>query len=185
MKSELKKKWSIQKFPKIVKEFSPRISTWLEENYIPSDEEVVSSYLFGQVHTGKTIRVAEMLCDWHFQQFLQRKKTDYSFTSLPDLILEIKGTYGDNSITEKDILKKYLDVSLLVLDDLGVGKWTDWNYAILFKIINYRYEWQKTTLYTSNFSVGKLAEVLQDERIPARIVRQCNIIEFTNPPYLD
>lgn len=57
-------------------------------------------------------------------------------------------------------LRKYLSqmksTPMLVLDDLGKEKKTEWSQQILFDVINYRYEHLLPTIITSNFNVDEL-----------------------------
>jgi DNA replication protein DnaC len=68
-------------------------------------------------------------------------------------------------------------VDLLILDDLGVDKPSDWVLNVLYNIINYRYENLKKTIITSNFSLDEIAEAFNDNRITRRIERMCIIEE--------
>jgi len=65
----------------------------------------------------------------------------------------------------------------LVLDDLGTCKLSEWMFEILYSLINYRYEYLKTTIITSNYSIEQLAELWNDDRITSRIVRSGEVFE--------
>ena len=74
-------------------------------------------------------------------------------TTFGDLVQEIKSTFIKGSkISEKDIIEKYRRAPMLIIDDLGKEKPTDWSASILFSILNHRYSDMKPTIITSNFA---------------------------------
>lgn len=58
---------------------------------------------------------------------------------------------------------------LLVLDDLGAAKGSEWNEEINYRLVNYRYERELPTLITSNVAPKQLANAL-GERVASRLV---------------
>lgn len=48
--------------------------------------------------------------------------------------------------------------ALLVLDDLGREKVSDWTGELVYGLINHRYEWQRVTIVTSNLTPAQLQE---------------------------
>ena len=58
--------------------------------------------------------------------------------------------------------QKYLSLMknnpVLVLDDLGKEKKTEWSSSVLFDVVNARYEHQLPLIITSNFSAAELAD---------------------------
>ena len=66
------------------------------------------------------------------------KGTDLIFQPVPDLLDQLRMSYGNVSETYEDRFEKYRTVSLLVLDDLGAQSPTAWAEEKLYQIINYR-----------------------------------------------
>jgi DNA replication protein DnaC len=80
------------------------------------------------------------------------------FQSVPELLEKIRGTFNRESRdSENDIMKALLACDLLVLDDIGAEKLTDWVQEIMFRIIDGRYRKKLPILYTSNLQPKELA----------------------------
>lgn len=60
------------------------------------------------------------------------------------------------------------DAALLVLDDLGVAKGSEWVEEINYRLVNHRYERSLPTLFTSNILPKDLAAAL-GERVASRL----------------
>jgi DNA replication protein DnaC len=95
------------------------------------------------------------------------------------MLAEIKDTYNNKGKTESEVMKKYLDVPFLVIDDFLTTRPTDWVMDVLYYLINHRYEYLLTTVITSNYTLEELEELLNDQRITSRIDRMCEVVEKT------
>jgi DNA replication protein DnaC len=63
------------------------------------------------------------------------------YGTLINLLAELRNSYdADNNISEMEIIKLYENVDLLIIDDLGKEKPSEWGLEKLFTIINSRYE---------------------------------------------
>lgn len=157
----------------IRRKFPPRLAQVLLELDLPTiDNPEKSRYVYGDIDTGKTVYAAQLLLLFECQQYLLGVPYRTEFITANDLLTKIRSTYQKNATdTEQDIFSKYGEATLLVLDDLGVEKSTDWVYQVLYTIINYRYEHLLPTIITSNLSLDELANKLDDDRIPSRISR--------------
>lgn len=165
----------------IKKLFTPRISSILLEDSNPPDNLYTegSAYIYGPQLTGKTIYASYILLEEEKNLYLAGKKKSCIFVSVPDLFQEIKSTFNNPDKSEEEILNKYRDAHLLVMDDFGTVKTSDWVLQVLYMIVNHRYEYQKKTIYTSNLSLNEAAELLGDDRITSRIERDCYMIKKT------
>ncbi len=94
--------------------------------------------------------------------------------SVPELLLEIRDTFNGNEISEKAIIDKYSWIDVLILDDLGVEKTSDWVLQTLYTIIDRRYREELRTIITSNLGIEEIREKL-DDRIASRIVGMCRV----------
>jgi DNA replication protein DnaC len=74
------------------------------------------------------------------------------FYDTRDLLRIIRSTY-DPSIraTELDILRPVMNADLLVLDDLGAEKTSEWVEETMNLIVNTRYNERRLTIFTSNY----------------------------------
>ncbi len=89
------------------------------------------------------------------------------FTTTIDLISEIKSTYNKESkYTESQLIESITNVEVLILDDFGVEKQTEWVNEVLYSIIDHRMTKKKITIFTSNLLIEELKN---DERIKNRI----------------
>jgi DNA replication protein DnaC len=69
-----------------------------------------------------------------------------------DLLRVIRSTYDPvNQTAEMDVLRPVIEADLLVLDDLGAEKTSEWVEETLNLIVNARYSAQRTTIFTSNY----------------------------------
>ena len=74
------------------------------------------------------------------------------FYDTRDLLKLIRGTYnGQNRVTELDVLRPVMEADLLVLDDLGAEKTSEWVEETLNLIVNTRYNERRATIFTSNY----------------------------------
>lgn len=78
-----------------------------------------------------------------------------------DLLASIKQSYErDSTVNEEDIIEAYNTVDLLVIDDLGKERATEWSVPILYRIINDRYENMLPTVITTNYNTDDLIDKL-------------------------
>jgi DNA replication protein DnaC len=74
------------------------------------------------------------------------------FYDFRDLLKEIQDSYNPNTHTsELKILAPIVEAEVLVLDELGSSKPTEWCQETITHIINKRYNDNKITLFTSNY----------------------------------
>lgn len=90
------------------------------------------------------------------------------FTTIPELLFEIRQCYRDGGPSEADTVRKYADVPLLVLDDLGAEKDTEAAEAMLYLIIDRRDRECRWTIVTSNAGLSELQHTL-GARIASRL----------------
>lgn len=80
------------------------------------------------------------------------------FVSMPDLLNKIKATFNKgNNESEQQILKALNICDLLIIDDIGAEKTSDWVQEIVFLIIDNRYRRNKPVMATSNLEPKQLA----------------------------
>lgn len=79
---------------------------------------------------------------------------------------KVSESYNNKDIPDPS--KVYRECSLLVLDDLGTQKSSEWNEQELFKLIDGRISNNLITIVTSNYSIDKLNV---DERLKSRLLK--------------
>ena len=74
------------------------------------------------------------------------------FYDTRDLLRVIRSTYDPvNRTPEMDVLRPVMTADLLVLDDLGAEKTSEWVEETLNLIVNARYSEKRVTMFTSNY----------------------------------
>ena len=107
--------------------------------------------------------------------YLQKHVNLVYFTTVSDYLEELKQSFGTNTTAEVESKLKKCD--LLILDDIGVEKTSEWTIERLYSLINYRINEEKATIITSNLDLNELAEKL-DKRIASRIKGVSTLVQF-------
>ncbi|HEX4346452.1 MAG TPA: ATP-binding protein [Vicinamibacterales bacterium] len=104
-------------------------------------------FLEGQPGVGKTHLAVAVL-----KQIIQATGARGVFYDTRDLLRVIRSTY-DPSIrtTEIEVLNPVMRADVLVLDDLGAEKTSEWVEETMNLIVNTRYNERRLTLFTSNY----------------------------------
>lgn len=89
-----------------------------------------------------------------------------------DLIAGAKERMDDNTATDFEALCK--NTVVLILDDFGVTKATEWNQDLFYRILDHRYINQKPTVISTNLSVEELKAAF-GERTYDRIKDMCKM----------
>ncbi|MCC6327422.1 MAG: ATP-binding protein [Acidobacteria bacterium] len=112
------------------------------------------------------------------------------FYEFGSLLKEIQDSYNPNTRTsESGILAPVLNADVLVLDELGSSKPTDWVQDTMYHVINSRYNDRKFTIFTTNYpderpSDGR--ETLEDRigvRARSRMFEMCRTIRLDGDDY--
>lgn len=106
------------------------------------------------------------------------------FVSASEFFLELKQSFKTDQ-GESPILNKYSltrACPLLVFDDLGAEKVSDWSRQMLFTLIDRRYRDCAQTIITSNLSLQELSEQY-DDRIPSRLLEMGPVIDLGKVDY--
>jgi DNA replication protein DnaC len=116
------------------------------------------------------------------------------FYDTRDLLRVIRSTYNPQvHAAEMDILRPVMDTDLLVLDDLGSEKPSEWVQETMNLIVNTRYNQRRHTIFTSNYedtpdeaSEDHTAESLKERigfRIHSRLHEMCEFLEYDGADY--
>lgn len=134
----------------------------------------------GPCGVGKTHLAVAIL-----KQLILQKGAEGLFYDFRDLLREIYNSYDPVSqSSELDILKPVLEAEVLVLDELGANKPTDWVRDTVTHILNSRYNDRRITLVTANFldkPGGERDETLEDRigvRLRSRLYEMCAPVEI-------
>lgn len=83
-------------------------------------------------------------------------------------------------VDSEEEFERYTRATVLVLDDLGAAKGTEWNEEINYRLINYRYENEKPTLITTNVPAKDIQTAL-GERVTSRLVEMTRRVVIKGP----
>lgn len=123
---------------------------------------------------------------------LESRSREVFFITVPELLLEIRATFGqkksfdsweksDPNQTEEQVIDKYSKVELLILDDLGSEKTSDFTIQSLYLIIDRRNRELRPTIITTNLSLQEIEDNL-GARIASRLA-DMTIIKINMPDY--
>lgn len=106
------------------------------------------------------------------------------------LLKEIQGSYNPESRdSELKVLEPVFEAEVLMLDELGAMKATDWVRDTMMKIINTRYNDKKLTIFTTNYMdevSNSFAESLTDRigaRARSRLYEMCRTLTIEGDDY--
>lgn len=77
---------------------------------------------------------------------------------LTTLLDMIKETFRDNTKSENELIELYSNVDLIIIDDLGTGKISNWALEKLYTIIQNRCEKELPIIITTRFNKEGLIE---------------------------
>jgi DNA replication protein DnaC len=111
------------------------------------------------------------------------------FYEFGSLLKEIQDSYNPNTqSSELKILSNVFDSQVLVLDELGASKPTDWVRDTMAHIINTRYNDNKLTIFTTNYLDDRKTseETLEDRigtRLRSRLFEMCKTVKIEGKDY--
>lgn len=172
------KKWKEKIEPKIIRKlFTPRIVKDFKQFNLEPIYNPNSLFIYGSKKaSGKTILACRILLGFEFKAYLESLTTSTMFALFSEVLNEIRSAIVNNK-NEFIVLEKYQNVDVLVLDDFGIFKISEWAYVTIYNLLNYRYEQCKITIFTSNNSIEELQEIWQDDRLTSRIARMCMVVK--------
>lgn len=86
------------------------------------------------------------------RELAETKRVSGQFWDFHELMREIRASYNPEvRMTETEVLAPIINTEILLLDDLGAWKMTDWMNDTLFYILNQRYVHQRASIITTNF----------------------------------
>lgn len=138
-------------------------------------------YLWGGTGSGKTLLACAILNELIFRYGLECKYAKIN----RDFLSTIRDTYQKDSELhgmEQTIKKQFTDVEVLVLDDFGANKESDWANSQLYDLIDARYEEEKVTILTSNISLSDWKDKAEG-RIFSRLMEMTKEIHLDCPDY--
>jgi DNA replication protein DnaC len=150
--------------------------------------------LIGPSGVGKThLSVAAL-------KLLMKKGVGGIFCDYRELLKQIQNSYNPSvQATELGVLKPIFESDVVILDDLGAVKPSEWVWDTVSLVLNTRYNNNRTTIITANFEDGPARNVTisgahaagrQDtlgdrigERMRSRLFEMCHLIHVDGKDY--
>ncbi len=149
----------------------------------------------GRVGVGKTHLAVGIL-----QALVSERGVKGLFVHYRDLLKQVQNSYNRSAeATEKEILRPIMEAEVLVLDELGAARPTEWVADTVEHILNTRYNDCRTTIITTNLvnappasasygaaAAASRADTLGDrigERMRSRLQEMCVVLEMQGEDY--
>jgi DNA replication protein DnaC len=158
----------------IVKEYSEKFDehlkngTWLV---------LAGGYGLGKTHLA--LAAGRKAIDFFAKDYAEgTRSTVYSgrpkvqFISSSEMVQSIRDSYDSDQLDERELMNGYKKAKLLIIDDLGTEKSSEWQKEKMYLILNYRYNEMLPTIITTNLKGSELTQQLS-----ARVVER--MIEAT------
>lgn len=140
-------------------------------------------FIHGLVGRGKTWLAVATTKAW----LNAHKSRRVVFTDATALLAHVRKAY-DGGETEAGAIWRYSGADLLIYDDFGKGRQSEWAMERIESIVQYRYENELPTIFTSQWAgadlIRRLSEGSTEESataIVSRIVQTCQMVELTGP----
>lgn len=152
----------------------PAVIDWAT-TVITSPETARSLLLTGSTGTGKTHQAYGAL-----RVIAESGPRDYRVIAVTsaDMYGRLRPT-GQTGAAEHE-LNKLCDIPLLLLDDLGSAKTSEWTEEVTYRLINHRYNAMLPTVFTSNLPAkapnGRDLTDALGERIVSRLAEMTTVI---------
>lgn len=109
---------------------------------------------------------------------------NFWFYRVADFYVDLKSNWTDGEgnyrqRTERDVIDSYCYGEVVVLDDLGIEKVSDWSRQLLYTLIDKLYGECKRVIFTSNMSLKEISEKI-DDRIASRLMEMGPVINIGN-----
>jgi DNA replication protein DnaC len=106
-----------------------------------------------------------------------RPATTWAAAAEADVLAALRPRPGVDSETE---MGRHRDVDLLLLDDVGTAKTSEWVEEVTHRLFNGRYEAMRPTIVTTNLTGAELEDAV-GARIASRLVESCMQVVLDGP----
>jgi DNA replication protein DnaC len=153
--------------------------------------------LVGGIGTGKTHLAVGIL-----KELIAARGSACLFCDYRELLKQIQNSYNASvQATELQVLRPVFDAEVLVLDELGAVKPSEWVWDTVSLILNTRYNDNRTTIITTNFADEPAASVVRSlsparaatreeslgdrigERMRSRLHEMCRFVKMDGPDF--
>lgn len=144
-------------------------------------EEIQGLYFYGPTGCGKTLLSCAVL-----NELIRLYQAHVRYAKISrDILQKLKSTFNPNSElfgAAYKIERQLATVPVLVIDDFGVHRESDFVNAVLYDLIDARYEQNQLTIITSNEPMESWKEIAGG-RVYSRLRQMCVEIHIEAPDY--
>jgi DNA replication protein DnaC len=106
------------------------------------------------------------------RRYVRTGKRFVACITAADLYARLRPRPGQDS---EEIFERYLNAQVLLVDDLGAAKSSDWTDEINYRLFNHRYDAQLPTIVTSNAAPRDLGGIV-GERVASRLAEMAQLV---------
>ncbi|HEY9473122.1 MAG TPA: ATP-binding protein [Mycobacteriales bacterium] len=141
----------------------PEVLEWARQ-FAEDPKSAPSLLLLGPTGVGKTHQAYGAL-----RAALHGNPTTWKATTTADMLAELRPRTGEDT---EAVMRQHRSVWLLLIDDFGVAKNSEWVEEVIYRVINGRYEQMRPTVFTTNLAIPQLRDLIGD-RIASRLAEIC------------
>lgn len=130
-----------------------KLGLWFKQYYtnLQNNKYIKGVYIYGKFGLGKSFFLKALT------NYLIEKKKNVIFVNTVDLYEKMIRNLEKNSDVNYEIIQKMKKVDILIIDDIGSEKQNSWFlFSTLYPILENRLQDEKTTCFSSLFSLNEL-----------------------------
>lgn len=131
-------------------------------------------FLVGPTGRKKTASLCLLARDWLVKAGRRGAKA-WGIVNFPQLCVELQESWNGGERGPLEIIRRWAVVPLLIVDDVGAEKTTDFVLQSAYLLFNMREQAELPTYGTSNLSIQEIRKKL-DDRIASRIEGMCDVL---------
>jgi len=134
-------------------------------------DKLCSLFIHGKAGVGKTVLACSLA------KLYIRQNYYVKFISYPAFIMDLQGGFKRDEDVYGYAKEIALYEGMLIIDDLGVGKISEFVRQMIYYLINEREMSMLQMVITSNYDLNEIANMF-DERISSRIKGCCEVLNM-------
>ena len=151
-------------------EAAQAVRKWVDEGFKQRRNLVLS----GPVGTGKSGLALGAMYEIHMQGI------GCKFGTFSQILDQLRPRNDDDKAAKRENLDNLTRLGLLVIDDLGTHKESEWTAEQLFDLINGRTSNARPFIITTNWTAKEMAAAL-DDRLMSRLVEATDVVPVVGP----
>ncbi len=147
--------------------YAKKVASCYVEQYYEMEDMGKGLYLYSKTKgSGKTRLSIAIIND-----LIIKHKVKPIYISVVNMLNEMKNSFSnkETNVNSYSLMESFKQAQVLVLDDLGVEKTTEWSEEVLTQIIDERMSYKRPTIITSNIPISLLQQKYPVGRIKSRI----------------